>query len=245
MLRITEDDAHGCFILEPSGTLTREDFDALTRKFDAKVGAGGPVPNLVIHAVSFPGWHDFGAFLEHMRFLREHQRKIARIALVSNAGILDIAPKIASHFVEARLRHFPASDLEAALAWVASREEEPPHVVLIEGLPEDTIGISVQGIVSARDYDEIIIPAVEARLATHEKLKVLYRVPAAFGFTPGALWSDTRLGVTRLTRFSKVAVVTDIDWVRGAARVFAPLIPAEVHVFRDRELEDAKTWLAA
>ena len=48
-----------------------------------------------------------------------------------------------------------------------------------------------------------------------------------------------------LTAFSRVAVVSDIGWIRHAVRAFAPLIPAEVHVFGDDELAEAKAWVSA
>ena len=117
------------------------------------------------------------------------------MALVSDARALDIAPRIARLFVSARLRHFPADALDEALAWVAVRGDEPPDVTLMEGLPDDTVGISVRGVIDAGDYAEKIVPAIEAELARHEKIKMLYRIGPEFEtFTPGALWSDTRLG---------------------------------------------------
>jgi hypothetical protein len=246
VLKITEDDAHGCFLLQPVGSLRKADLDALTARFDAKVAAGGPVPNLVIQSPSFPTWSNFAALMEHLRFIRGHHRQIEKVALVSDARALDVAPRIARLFVSARLRHFPADALEAALDWVAVRGDEPPDVTLIEGLPDDTVGISVRGVIDAKDYDESIVPAIEAALAKHRKIKVIYRIGPEFeSFTAGALWSDTRLGTANLMRFSKVAVVTDVPWMRGAVRVFPPLMPAEVRVFHDRELEAAKAWIAA
>ena len=245
MLKVTEDDAHGCLLLQPVGSLRKADLDALTERFDAKVAAGGPAPNLVIQAPSFPTWSNFAALMEHLRFIRGRHRQIEKVALVSDARALDVAPRIARLFVSARLRHFPAGALEEALDWVAVRCDEPPDVTLIEGLPDDTVGISVRGVVDAEDYAGKIVPAIEAALAKHPKIKVLYRIGPEFEtFTPGALWSDARLGTANLTRFSKVALVTDISWMRGAVRVFAPLTPAEVAVFRDEELEAAKGWLA-
>ena len=62
--------------------------------------------------------------------------------------------------------------------------------------------------------------------------------PAPSGATPAS-------GAANLARFSKVALVTDIPWMRGAVRVFAPLVPAEVQVFRDKEFDAAKAWIAA
>ena len=40
------------------------------------------------------------------------------------------------------------------------------------------------------------------------------------------------------------AIVTDIDWMARAARLFAWMIPGEVRVFGLDEFEQAKTWIA-
>ena len=89
-------------------------------------------------------------------------------------------------------------------------------------------------------------PPSRRRSPGTQKIKILYRIGPEFeSFTAGALWSDTRLGTANLTRFSKVALVTDIPWMRGAVRVFAPIVPAEVRVFGDKELDAAKAWIAA
>ena len=43
------------------GAWRKADLDALTARFDAKVAAGGPAPNLVIQSPSFPTWSNFAA----------------------------------------------------------------------------------------------------------------------------------------------------------------------------------------
>ena len=72
MLKITEDALHGCFLLEPSGALSRRDLDALSERFDATVGATDRVPNLVVRAESFPTWTDFAALLTKWTGFMEH-----------------------------------------------------------------------------------------------------------------------------------------------------------------------------
>jgi hypothetical protein len=246
VLRITEDDVHNCFVLEPSGSLTRKDFAALVERFNAKVNATDRIPNLVVHTRDFPIWADFAALLGHLRFIREHHKLVGKVALVSGARAVDMVSKLARHFVAAQIRHFPEGELDAALAWVAEAEEEQPHVTVMEGLPDDVIGISVQGVIGARDYAETIVPLIEGKLRDHAKLRLLYRVGPEFErFTPGAVWSDARVGMMHLTQFSRIAVVSDLEWIRHAMRVFAPLIPGEVHVFADAELDKAKTWITA
>lgn len=246
MLRITELTERNCLLLEPSGALSPKDLDALTARFDAYVNARDRIPNLVIRAVSFPTWTDFGTLLKHLRFIREHHRLVRKVALVSDARALDIAPRIAGHFVSAEIRPFPARDYAAALDWVAKAEEQAPRVTVIEGLPDDVVGLDAEGVVEARDYDEVIIPLIESKLKMHGRIKLLYRVGRGFErYTAGAIWSDARVGIKHLTAFSKVALVSDVPWIRHSVRLFAPMIPAEVHVFSDDELPAAKAWISA
>lgn len=245
MLTITVDDAHNCLVVTPEGRLTESDFDKLAQAFDARANAADRIPNLVIHARSFPGWSDFGGLVGHLNFVRDHHKRIPKIALVSDSRILDVAPQVAKQFLRADIRHFDGDDLNEALEWVATAESGAPAATLIEGLPSDVLGVSVRGTVSARDYEEIIVPAVEQKLKDNARIKMLYHVtPELTSYTAGAVWSDARLGMMNLTRFSRIALVADQDWMRNSLRLFAPLIPGEVRVFPNAEYETAKEWLS-
>ena len=73
---------------------------------------------LLIDAEAFPGWSDFAALLAHLRFVRDHHRKIEKVAVVSDSRFLAAAPAVASHFVQADIRHFPHAQRDDALAWL-------------------------------------------------------------------------------------------------------------------------------
>ena len=59
------------------------------------------------------------------------------------------------------------------------------------------------------------------------------------------MWDDTRLGLSHLTGFLKLAIVSNLAWVRQSAKFFGPLVPAQMHVFALDELEDAKAWIVS
>jgi hypothetical protein len=40
------------------------------------------------------------------------------------------------------------------------------------------------------------------------------------------------------------AIVTDMDWMARATRLFAWMIPGEARVFESAEIESAKAWVA-
>lgn len=116
-------------------------------------------------------------------------------------------------------------------------------LMFIEGLPEDTLGIEAAGKVTHEDYQSVLIPTVEKRL-TQGPLKLLYIIGSDFtGYEPRAVMDDTVLGFRHWHEFPYIALVTEIDWVKNAIRLFAPFFPGEVRLFPLSEQEDAKNWI--
>jgi hypothetical protein len=108
----------GILTIEPRGPLEAGDFSALAAVVDPYIEQHGKLDGLLVSAPSFPGWDDFAALLSHLRFVRDHHRKIRRIAVVSDSAVLAVAPKLANHFVSAEVRTFAAADRAAALDWL-------------------------------------------------------------------------------------------------------------------------------
>jgi hypothetical protein len=75
----------GAVIIELSGPITRSDLEPLTRDVDNYIRQKGMIRGLIIHSRSFPQWHDLGAFLKDMKFVFAHQRKIQRVASVTDS----------------------------------------------------------------------------------------------------------------------------------------------------------------
>lgn len=105
-------------ILRPETALQAEDFAIIASVVDPFIESHGDLRGLMIDAPSFPGWENFAALLSHLRFVRDHHRRIRRVAVVSDHPLLGAAPKIASHFLKAELKTFGAADCTAALAWL-------------------------------------------------------------------------------------------------------------------------------
>ena len=112
--------SQGVLTLKPEGALRAEDFVTLASAVDPYIEQHGELNGLMIEAQSFPGWDDFAALVSQVRFVRDHHRRIRRIAVVSDSKLLAVAPKLASHFVSAEVRGFETADRAAALAWLQS-----------------------------------------------------------------------------------------------------------------------------
>jgi hypothetical protein len=120
----------GVLVVEPHGRLRAEDFDALDTAADTWIeAADGALRGVVVHARQFPGWENLGSLLRHVRFVREHHRKIRRVALAVDGAIAQIAPALVDHFVQAELKQFGADDLEPAIVWAGAQAPREARTV--------------------------------------------------------------------------------------------------------------------
>jgi hypothetical protein len=105
-------------VISPQGALASEDFKALAAEIDPVIERSGKLRGIMIEAQAFPGWENFSAMMDHLRFVRDHHRLIRRLALVSDSPVLAFLPRFTSHFVSAEVRHFAHDERAAALGWL-------------------------------------------------------------------------------------------------------------------------------
>jgi hypothetical protein len=113
----------GILLLTPDSPLEATDFENLAQEIDPYIEQNGKLHGLMIDAASFPGWKDFAGLVAHLRFVKNHHQKIQRVAVVSDSSFLSFAPKIASHFVQADVKHFSCSQREDALLWLKGESQ--------------------------------------------------------------------------------------------------------------------------
>jgi hypothetical protein len=116
---------------------------------------------------------------------------------------------------------------------------------VLDDLPGRVIGVRATGHVTADDYRRVLVPAIDRALAEHDKVRLVYELGEDFaGYQAGAGWQDVRLGVTHFASFERVAIVTDVDWLRWTVPVVSVLIPGEVRAFPLAERDAAVAWAA-
>ena len=114
----------------------------------------------------------------------------------------------------------------------------------IEGLPEPVVGVRAEGEVTAEDYERVLLPADRAMHEAHGKLRLLYVMGDGFdGYSAGAVWEDAKLGAGTMLAWERIAVVTDVDWVRRWVSAFAWMIHGEVRVVGMDDLDAVTAWV--
>jgi len=113
----------------------------------------------------------------------------------------------------------------------------------LSDLPEGVIGFEAAGVLKAEDYHDVVVPALERAFASGE-VRFVIVMPEFHGMTGGALWEDLRMGVEHFRAWKRIALVTDIDWMRYMTTLFGWMTPGEVKVFPLAQRDEAIAWAA-
>jgi hypothetical protein len=118
----------------------------------------------------------------------------------------------------------------------------------LQDMPPGTLGFRATGQITREDYADVLVPELHKALAEGGRLRTLYVIEDLEEIEPSALWADSKLGFDLAVRhhdaWERSAIVTDIEWMARATRMFAWMIPGEVRVFPLADLEQAKAWVA-
>jgi hypothetical protein len=118
MISYELDENEGVLTVRPEGKLEAQDFQTLSKVVDPFIEERGRLNGIIIVTERFPGWEDFNGMIEHMKFVRNHHRNIAKVAIVTDSKVADVAESLGRHFVKASIKHFSFKEIESAKRWM-------------------------------------------------------------------------------------------------------------------------------
>ena len=120
-------------------------------------------------------------------------------------------------------------------------------IEILPNMPDGVTGIRVSGRLRGEDLRDLK-PVMQELLDTDAIRIVEVIAPDYEGFGPGGLVEDLKLGFGMLFQhhgaFKRIAIVSDKEWVVHTLHALAWMVPGELALFGDDELERAKEWAA-
>lgn len=120
---------------------------------------------------------------------------------------------------------------------------------MIEILTEsrgNLLAIKGSGKLTGRDYEELLIPSLEAIMKEHHKARLLFYMDADFeGWELGAAWDYASFGFKHKDDFEKVAAVCGPKWVHWGMKLKSYFVNGDVRTFRCEESSEAWKWIEA
>ena len=114
----------------------------------------------------------------------------------------------------------------------------------LSDLPAGVIGFETSGQIQAEDYRDVILPVLE-RAASQGDVRFVVVMPEFHGMTGGAMWEDLKVGIEHFRKWKRIALVTDIEWMRHAITMFGWMTPGDVKYFPMAERAEAIAWAAS
>ena len=119
-IKVTLNSDSKIVVLEPTESLSKDDFIYATSLIDPFIEKKGKLNGVIIYAKNFPGWDSFSGLLTHMEFIKEHHKKIKKLAFVTDSFVGEMGEKVGYHFVSAEIKNFDYDALEKAKEWIVS-----------------------------------------------------------------------------------------------------------------------------
>lgn len=117
----------------------------------------------------------------------------------------------------------------------------------IEEMPPGVLGLRASGKLSREDYREILEPALREAVEGGG-IRLVFVLTDFDGLEHGAWIEDMKTGLNAWVRehssWRRFALVTDVEWVARAMRLFAWMAPGEVRTYGSAELDEATRWVA-
>jgi len=110
----------GVLIVKPLGPLAEEDFAAIAHDVDSYIESHGALNGLMICAKKFRGWKNVQGLWSHLKFVRDHHKKIKKVAFVSNSKIPAIVINFAKYFVDPEAKYFKYNQENSAMNWIGA-----------------------------------------------------------------------------------------------------------------------------
>ena len=120
-------------------------------------------------------------------------------------------------------------------------------IEVLKGFPDNVIAFACHGHLTKAEYETVVIPDIEERLKRHKKLRAYTEIAPDFaGIDPGAVWEDTKFDFRHFFDWERGALVTDVEWMKRAAKFFGFfgfLTPWELRVFSTADADKAREWV--
>jgi hypothetical protein len=104
------------------------------------------------------------------------------------------------------------------------------------------LGFKLSGKLHDEDY-KTFVPAVEAAIQAHGKVRLFAQFQDFHGWDLKALWDDIKFSTKHCADVERIALVGDKQWEKWMAAVCKPFTMAKVKYFDAKDAEAAWAWL--
>ena len=119
---------------------------------------------------------------------------------------------------------------------------------MLDGIEITTEGSAIEVKVTGKltkEFYEEFVPKVDAQIAEHGNLRILFEMHDFHGWTAGAMWEDTKFALHHWLDIERLAIVGETKWQKGMSVFCKPFTRAKIKYFDHTEADAAREWLTS
>ena len=118
-------------------------------------------------------------------------------------------------------------------------------IEVLGGFPDHVVAYGCHGHITKADYESVVMPDVTDRLTRNDNLRGYFVMGDDYcGVDLGARWEDAKLTLRHLLDWERIAMVTDIAWLRHAAQFYSLFgVFGAIRAFPSGEAAAAREWI--
>jgi len=108
------------------------------------------------------------------------------------------------------------------------------------------LGIKVRKSLSARDYDDVLLPHLDWIVQEHGKARLLFSMEGDVReLEPDSPWQPEKFADAHAEQIERLAVAGDVPWTGWGTQIGATLPSSQVGIFPPGKWEEAWDWITS
>ena len=117
-------------------------------------------------------------------------------------------------------------------------------IQILNEVSPNAVGFVAKDNVTKADYETVVLPAVNEQVERTGKLNFLLELQTPIShFTFGAWMQDALLGLKQITKWNRVAIITDSATINKFTDTFGVFVPGTFKGFTPEEKSVAIAWV--
>ncbi len=119
-------------------------------------------------------------------------------------------------------------------------------VELLKDFPPHVAAYRATGEVKKEEYEKVVMARVDEVAASYGKINFLVLLETKMqNYTLPAFFDYLKVSFEHFTKWNRMAIVTDQQWVGTAYEVLSKLVPGEIKGYQTDQFQEAKEWVSA
>uniref|UniRef100_F4CCE8 STAS/SEC14 domain-containing protein n=1 Tax=Sphingobacterium sp. (strain 21) TaxID=743722 RepID=F4CCE8_SPHS2 len=130
--------------------------------------------------------------------------------------------------------------------YILQQNNEKEMLALMDDFPPHVVAYRAQGKVNGEEYKEIVVQRIAEVAKAYPQINFIVLLETGFeDYSLQALLEYIKVSFEHFSKWNRMAIVSDQQWVRKIYDILSPLVHGEIRTYRLEDRQRASEWVSA